>query len=766
MDSPLDIDKRFQDLKYLLSFPSSARQRLFAIAAFLKMMTKSTISREPYLTELSEYLPNILAKADLTGCDPEEVLLLHDVMTVFRDYAIDLKGIKLAAITLFAYAGEIAKAVSVLQEGNLQPWVTEIQTDPSIPPLIRLHQAVEKSTDEKATSVLNKIEAVWAKALSAADRSVVIPVVGHSLVRLQAEKGDSGLRRVSVELLGESRNGKDQIHADVAVFGADTTPADIIAAPIAATRSLMTEKYPEAANHFVAGKLVFEDEHAMHEGLSANLGIAALTYCAILRFSMQREYYQIRPAVAITGAIDEKGHVQEVTSETLPEKATAAFFSWIEYLVLPKSQLPVAEETLHRLTEKYPHRTLTLVGVTNLRDVFFDRRLSERVRVPLLKHAARKVWRRRVPIAAAVIVFLIVALWRVWYGPLDKNPVGFEFDGEMLFIKNKQGQTVDEIWVGETIARIGKDDDLRRPRRVFVTFADVDRDGMSEVIWVANYRPTTITCKKIGEKTLLWSKGMEKTLSFPRNADVQGKEFAPDALIAGDFDNNGTPEVIFNARLTPFFPGIVMKLDAATGQELAHYVHIGHLVDMLPWDLDGDGVTEILLCGINNALRSACIVVLDPRFMSGHSPLTSEYQVDGYDPGTERAYIRIPRTVVGEAFSLRAKYNHARRIFYEDSTTFIVHFMDVSINADRQEDRLSASLWGYFKTDLTIASIGTGDDFDVLYEDLMTRGRIPRIDRGLYMSEYQKSIRYWDGEIWHDKPVPNKRYVEAVKRLK
>ncbi|MBX2990101.1 MAG: hypothetical protein KF749_02925 [Bacteroidetes bacterium] len=736
------------------------------MARFLGMLNKSQISREPYLTELTEYLPNILSNADLTGCDPEDVLLVHNDIVVFRDYGIDINEMKLAAATLFAYAGELAKAMSVLQEGNLQPWVTEIQTNPSIPPLNRLRQAVERSTDEKTTSALKKIEAIWVKAISGANRSVVIPVVEHSLVRVHSEQGDSGLRRVSVEVLGESRNGKDQIYADVAVFGADTTSADIIAAPIAATRNLITEKYPEAAKHFVAGRLVFEDEHAMHEGLSANLGIAALTCCEILRSSMQREYYRIRPTVALTGAIDEKGYVQEVKSATLPEKVKAAFFSWIEFLVLPKLQLAAAEEALCSLTEKYPHRTLTLVGVTDLREVFFDRRLSDLVRVPIHKHAARRLWKWRFPIAAAAFLFLVVAFWRLWYGPLDKNPVGFEFKGGMLFIKNKQGQTVDEIWVGETIVKGSKDDDLRRPRTVFVGFADVDHNGVSEVIWVASVFPTRIDCKSIGTKTPLWSKVMEKTLHFPHNTDVKGKELVPNALIAGDFDNDGSYEVIISGRLSPFFPGIVMKLDAATGKELAHYVHIGHLVDILPWDLDGDGITEILLCGTNNALRSACVVVLDPRFMSGHSPLTAEYQVDGYDAGTERSYIRIPRTVVGEVFGLRNKYNWARRIFYEDSSTFVLRLEDADIDGERQEDRLSPSLWAYFKTDLTVTGIGTGDDFDLVYEDLMEKGRIRRLDRGLYMSEYQKSIRYWDGETWHDKPVSNKRYVEALKSVK
>jgi hypothetical protein len=179
-------------------------------------------------------------------------------------------------------------------------------------------------------------------------------------------------------------------------------------------------------------------------------------------------------------------------------------------------------------------------------------------------------------------------------------------------------------------------------------------------------------------------------------------------------------------------------------------------------DLDHDGITEVLLCGVNNALRQACLVVLDPRFISGHSPLAGDYEITGYPPGLEKAYILIPKTIVGDAFLEESKNNSALAIFMQPaSQNFFLLIREITVFDPPLKDKL-VMLYGYFGFDLRI-QIGTGDCYDLLAEKLFREKRISRMPDYAYFEAYKKAMMYWDGEGWQNQPVMNKHYLKAVK---
>jgi hypothetical protein len=278
---------------------------------------------------------------------------------------------------------------------------------------------------------------------------------------------------------------------------------------------------------------------------------------------------------------------------------------------------------------------------------------------------------------------------------------------------------------------------------------------------------STVNCKFKQVDTPRWSVLLQKTLQFPRKTDIAGKNFRPEQMLVGDFDNDGKPEVFVAARLSPFFPGILFKFDATTGDELAHYVHIGPFADMEAVDLDGDGVQEILLCGGNKSFQDACVVIIDPRFVGGHSPVRGDYFLEGYEPAAERAYIRIPPTEVGNIFLSQTKGNTAKRFTIERSISmFRFYLLDAYIGSSRIDERISSTLIGYFRFDLSLKDFGSSDDFDTLYDRFAEEGRIPKMRRDEYLRQYKKTISYWDGETWQDKPVNNKWYEEALKKTK
>jgi hypothetical protein len=353
--------------------------------------------------------------------------------------------------------------------------------------------------------------------------------------------------------------------------------------------------------------------------------------------------------------------------------------------------------------------------------------------------------------------------------PLDKNSVAGEFAGESLLIKNKSGELVDNISVGPATVRransVGYHNELHG--LYYVTFFDVDGDSINEVFWVQwddekTKQSGKICCKSVLEDTLRWSISLRRVLDFPRKPDAKSDNFHPNQIAAGDFDGDGKGELFVNCT-HDFFPALVMKLEAKTGKELGHYVHVGHLPSMKLADLDHDGITEVLLCGVNNAFRQACLVVLDPRFISGHSPLAGDYVLANHPPGLEKAYILIPETIVGEAFSEDSKNNHAIAIFLQPaSQNFFLIIRDAS-SRNPPLNTKQVMLYGYFGFDLRIQSFGTHDDYDLMAEKLFRDGRISRVPDYAYFEEYKKTMLYWDGAGWQNQPVMNKGYLEACK---
>jgi hypothetical protein len=81
-------------------------------------------------------------------------------------------------------------------------------------------------------------------------------------------------------------------------------------------------------------------------------------------------------------------------------------------------------------------------------------------------------------------------------------------------------------------------------------------------------------------------------------------------------------------------------------------------------DLDGDGVKEVLLAGVNNGRQSAALAVLDARDFTGASfQDASLYQIQGFPLNKERGLVLFPRTCMNRKLGL---YNMAHEIFTDD----------------------------------------------------------------------------------------------------
>ena len=349
--------------------------------------------------------------------------------------------------------------------------------------------------------------------------------------------------------------------------------------------------------------------------------------------------------------------------------------------------------------------------------------------------------------------------------PKDMNPTLAEFKGEMMIVENKYGENIDEIKLGLNIATRYKDE-----RRKLCVFFDVDNDGVNEIIWSHAPESKTgtiqrdasiVSCKSIKNNYVLWSDTLEVKLDFPTKNEHYLKNFIVQDIKVGSFDQDKYPKVYILANHNAMFPSAIIKLDARTGTKIGSYTHTGQLRQMKAADLNGDGNMKLILAGINNAYKNVSIIILDPRFISGCCPTTDNYRPADFQQAKEIAYIRIPKTIVGENVSTNTEWNSINNFeFFEDSKTFRIDVEDASISTG------SLTVQYLFNFDLSIQNIQTGDSYDMEAKKLFNNGKIKTYPGAKYFEEFKKKIMYWDGDTWQTHPVQNKYYLEAVKKFK
>lgn len=749
MYDPIATERAYRDLVLRLSLPSAPRAHFFSLILFLKSVLPWRKENHSYILELDERLQTLIPSIRFEGTTPDEIV---DAVRVMEEAGIDqhtTASVRTAAALQYAYVGETERAASALGISYAGP------NPGSLTPFQRLCSVVEAGGP--STEGLRLVQDSWKEKLKVRPGSAVVPVVERSLaggVELQL----SALRVVTLKVHGLSKVPRDEVELDAAVFGTGQSTEGRLGRPLAAARCLIGETHPTLTRTYLSAQVRLDRSDALHEGASADLAIAALLYCAVLNEGGQRNLYNLTPDTAITGAIEESGRVIPIAASSVEAKVKAAFFSHISHLVIPASQVTSAEHAVADLSRQYPHKSLSVLGVGHLRDLFFDRRVTESRQTPALKHALNRTWHRRRPLAAAMFLALALTVGFLLYGPLDREPADFTLGAENLRILNKNGEVIDEIGVGKTTVKWGNPDNhLRGGLKVIVaSLADLDGDANREIVWVRLMDPseggyTIVSAKKVRDDRFLWSDTLRFRFEFPNNP-VATTAYEGRQVVTGDADGDGRVEVYAIAVSTSSFPSVILRLDGATGVRQGCYVHIGHLCDLELADLDTDGVKEVLACGMNNAFNAACLTILDPRSMDGHSPLTEHYKVDNLAAAPERAYVLVPRTTVGRTLGVGSRSNMAVDIILvpeERLFRFITHDMQTLVRGEFVTGWLEME-FGY---DLRPGTFTPGDEYDLAYASLESQHLIPPRSRAEYWSEYSKTFLYWNGEGWTREPL-------------
>lgn len=257
------------------------------------------------------------------------------------------------------------------------------------------------------------------------------------------------------------------------------------------------------------------------------------------------------------------------------------------------------------------------------------------------------VWRRRLVSLLAFLLLLGAAfgLWAKRRPFLGRTPVvSLTFGTKTLTALDGKGRTV---WQYE-FEKPFRPPETEYQRRVSAIF-DLDGDGLPEVLF--RYVPLE-EHGELSRQTLYCFSSQGKVLwQFVPGRTVSdgGGKFEPPYFINNVQVISGRgaegPWIAVTSNHYLSHPDQIAILDR-NGHLIGEYWHSGHLTAMAHADLDGDGIDELLLGGVDNGTAQAVLLVFDPRHVSGANHYSAEnpYQLQGFQAGTEKVAVMFPRS--------------------------------------------------------------------------------------------------------------------------
>lgn len=267
---------------------------------------------------------------------------------------------------------------------------------------------------------------------------------------------------------------------------------------------------------------------------------------------------------------------------------------------------------------------------------------------------------RRIAIAAILLVTIIVIAFKVLRE--SPRPKQFQVIRNTLIVTDEAGR---EIWrktfdegLFEQHYRASADDVSTG------WFGDLDGDGTIEMVFVMR---AEIPYLKSDVLICFGQNGNEKWRFVPGRQLISKRQTFTNKFTIASFRitrlaQERAPNVILVARHNTDFPTQVAVL-SADGHLQREYWHSGHIGGnprtLQIADLNGNGVSELYLGGVNNSRTQATLVVLDPDSMEGASSEERGYQLDNFPAGVEIARLFFERTCISSKLQ---EYNQVNRI--------------------------------------------------------------------------------------------------------
>lgn len=703
--NPIQLEIHFNEtLRLIISAPSE-RVQLHLILTFLKRVEGNEQEYESYIVQLLQKLPDLKNPLLYAGLNPKyfkEIVLLLDRC--------------LLEIDQFQHQDEIHQKIFEYKTAltQLYKWVGE--------------QVASEVLEDSISIYRGKEHAEFTKG-------VLVPVVERS------GKIKSGrLRRLSLEIIGTSKH-KFEIKPTFGVIGAEV--GTFLQEASSAAGNLLRESRKGRNKQWI-GTAKFELSHAWHSGNSANLALAGAFYCEMLKAEEVQEYFRLNPSICITGDIDEQGMVLEVEESSLIFKVEAAFFSWVQVLVVPASQLSRTLTEIEKLQEDFPNRHLPVFGVSHLKELFFDRRLTIYHKTGAIQHNLKKAWRKRFSVATiSVVIALLLIIGRLVYGPVDKNPAAIEFAGSKMLVKNADGATLFEKMVEPEAVQAANSNEYSLNN--FAELIDLNGDGLKEIVFFRrfiNNRVFSLNALNARGETL-WEATYETMYKYKYHTYVDSEVFLINSLAVVDIEEDGVEELLVIANHELYFPSRIILIDPLTGKSNKQWLHCGNISDLEFIDLNGDSIKEIVFSGVNNADKRAFLGVLDVNSKEGQICTSERYFAEDMPIVNPIAYVQFPTTLLLQKLyseGFMEALPRVDRLYLRNNKDILVQVRETVLGSRK------ADVLYFFDTLLNLISIAPTNSYDFLAKELYEKGQTEVLADGEYLETYKDSLYWWDGE--------------------
>jgi hypothetical protein len=263
-----------------------------------------------------------------------------------------------------------------------------------------------------------------------------------------------------------------------------------------------------------------------------------------------------------------------------------------------------------------------------------------------------------------------------------------------------------------------------------IKIKDINADGHNEVLFSVQ------TDDDSGENLICLDYHGHELWTFEPGREIKFGEkiFSNDYSIKGfdtvDFEQDGEFEIVIFSNHNDDFPTQVTVFNSK-GRQIGEYMNAGRIMDYITHDLNGDGIKELILGGMNNEYTMGCVIVFDSRNIHGISPqLEKKYLNTGLEEGTQLHYLLLPRTDVDK-----------QKIFREK-------IVDVKLRTNKKIRALAQMSGIYFEFDFDLQNpvVTISDKFRNLYREAKTEGSIKTLlsNADDYEKALAKNVLYWD----------------------
>lgn len=751
MPNPIEVEQKFTQLLEELDSSLSLVNKWKSIAEFFELIREDISSYDTYCLQLVPQLPVFRDPLSVTGCDPEffeQLLKLSDdisrkIASIQEEHFRKARQ-SLVCSFLFLYAclGELDKGIQSLQDYIPSLKKVKLERDDT---LAFINKNLEKSKEqgnEELTKSLHQLKSWWTSILERRTELVYVPVVGE-----QANVESSGrLRELQSRIIGGQKE-RDLYESYYAVFGAEKAESGSKKTLAQTVRRLIDQVHTNHTSQYCHLQFSYKQKWGLEEGRSSELASGLSAFCTISNSIGDRKKFNAADSLALTGSLGKDGKVEQIDQNTIRQKAKAAFFSWIQTLVVPASQKQTFEVMISEFVEEYPNKDFSIIGINRFEEVIYDRRITIREIDSLPAFYFNKAWSHRYRVSGMVtILMLLVVIGAMWYGPIDENPVIGIYKGEQLHIQNKNGKFLEAIDVNSKTVRIAEQP--QTSNIVNVSFADITGDGRNEIFWATQFEDdshSTIKVKELGADTLLWSYPVIYELNFPKKEKILPSSFQIGKIQIVDFEGDNHPELIASFNHSPFFPGILSIIDAKTGKERSHLVSPGHIYDFELADIDEDSVLEVVFGGVSNSFDSAFLAAVNHNKIKGMLPYNKDYVVRDYGSVELVNFVTIPPTILGQSIISKIRSNRVVRIdVIPDKKLIEAEVNDTRSPINNGIEEIYAYLKYFFDYNFKVSNIGTSDAYDATADLFYKKGLINQIPSRSYFEAFQDSLLYWD----------------------